>query len=387
MKAGIYDPYLDTLGGGERYCLTIAEILLKNGWQVDLFWSGQQDLLQQAKNRFSLKIDKINFVDDIFHLKKVKIDPQEDLAQITTFLDHSRLPHHKISKIARNYQIMRQYDLIFYLSDGSVPLLFAKKNLFHVQVPFKLKLGRFQKLLNTFKLKISHPTIICNSSFTQKFTKQSLHHPSLVLYPPVDVDKFKTSKFKKNYILTVGRFDNILNAKKQDVLIKAFAALSPRHSDWSLILIGGSAQNPDQNQYLLHLKKIAANLPIKFIVNPPFSRLRKYYARSKIYWHAAGFNVNQDEHPEATEHFGMTVVEAMASALVPLVVNKGGLPEIVKHGQNGFHWSETGELIRQTEDLILRPEKLRQMAQTAKSDCQQFSKDNFAAKLLSIIKN
>jgi len=40
MRAAIYDPYLDTLGGGERYCLTVAEILLKNGWQVDLFWSG-----------------------------------------------------------------------------------------------------------------------------------------------------------------------------------------------------------------------------------------------------------------------------------------------------------------------------------------------------------
>ena len=30
-QAAIYDPYLDTLGGGERYCLTIAEILLKKG--------------------------------------------------------------------------------------------------------------------------------------------------------------------------------------------------------------------------------------------------------------------------------------------------------------------------------------------------------------------
>lgn len=385
MKAGIYDPYLDTLGGGERYCLTVAEILLKNGWQVDLFWSGQRDLLQQAKNRFSLKIDKINFVDDIFHLKKIKIDPQEDLNQIRAILNHPLLPHYKISKIIKNYQIMHQYDLIFFLSDGSVPLLFAKKNLFHIQVPFKLKLNRLQKLLNALKLKISHPTIVCNSNFTQKFTHQGLKQSGRVLYPPVDVDKFRVSKFKKNYILTVGRFDNILNAKKQDILIKAFAALSPRHPDWSLILIGGSAQDPDQNQYLLHLKKIAANLPIKFIINPPFSRLKKYYAKSKIYWHAAGYNVNQDEHPEATEHFGMTVVEAMASGLVPLVVNKGGLPEIVNHEQNGFHWFDIKDLVSQTENLILNPGKLKKMAETAKDDSQQFSKDNFAQKLLKIL--
>jgi len=387
MKAGIFDPYLDTLGGGERYCLTVAEILLKNNWQVDLFWSGQKDLIEKAQNRFSLKIDKINFVDDIFHLKKIKIDPQDDLNQIRTILSHPLLTHHKIGKILKNYQVMHQYDLIFYLSDGSVPLLFAKKNLFHIQVPFKLKLNPTQKLLNNLKLKISRPTVICNSNFTQKFTHQSLGQSGQVLYPPVDVDKFRVSKFKKNYILTVGRFDNILNAKKQDILIKAFATLSPHHPDWTLVLIGGSAQDPDQNQYLIHLKKIAANLPIKFIVNPPFARLKKYYAKSKIYWHAAGFNVNQDEHPEATEHFGMTVVEAMASGLVPLVVNKGGLPEIVNHAQNGFHWSDTNELVLLTENLILNPEKLKTMAQTAKDDSRQFSKENFAVKLLGIIKS
>ena len=385
MKAGIYDPYLDTLGGGERYCLTVAEILLKNNWQVDLFWSGQKDLIDKAQRRFSLKIDQINLVDDIFHLQKIKLDPQEDILQIKTLLNHHRLPHNKIGKIAKNYQTMRQYDLIFYLSDGSIPLLFAKKNLFHVQVPFRLNLSQTKTLLNNLKLKLSKSTIICNSAFTQKFTSQSLKHQSTVLHPPVDVEKFKASKFKRNYILSVGRFDNILNAKKQDILIKAFAKLSPRHPGWKLVLVGGSAQDPDQNQYLLHLKKIATSLPIKFIINPPFSRLKRIYAKSKIYWHAAGYNVDQDQHPEATEHFGMVVVEAMASGLVPLVVNKGGLPEIVNHESNGFHWSNTKELILQTEDLILRPEKLKTMAITAKADSQQFSKDAFAKKLLNIV--
>ncbi len=31
MKAAIYDPYLDTLGGGEKYALTVAETMLKMG--------------------------------------------------------------------------------------------------------------------------------------------------------------------------------------------------------------------------------------------------------------------------------------------------------------------------------------------------------------------
>ena len=55
-KAAIYDPYLDTLGGGERYCLTVAEILLKNGYKVDIFWSGDKTLIEKAEKRFSLDL-------------------------------------------------------------------------------------------------------------------------------------------------------------------------------------------------------------------------------------------------------------------------------------------------------------------------------------------
>ena len=68
-KAAIYDPYLDTLGGGERYCLTVAEILLKNGYKVDIFWSGDKTLIEKAEKRFSLDLKDLNIVPDIFGIK------------------------------------------------------------------------------------------------------------------------------------------------------------------------------------------------------------------------------------------------------------------------------------------------------------------------------
>ena len=74
LKAAIYDPYLDTLGGGERYCLSVAEILVKHDYEVDIFWSGQQDILEKAKNRFALDLSKINLVPDIFGLSNSKIE-------------------------------------------------------------------------------------------------------------------------------------------------------------------------------------------------------------------------------------------------------------------------------------------------------------------------
>ena len=78
LRAAIYDPYLDTLGGGERYCLTVGEILLKNGYQVDIFWSGNQEIISQAEKRFDLKLQDIKLVPDIFGLVPQKIDLIEE---------------------------------------------------------------------------------------------------------------------------------------------------------------------------------------------------------------------------------------------------------------------------------------------------------------------
>jgi glycosyltransferase involved in cell wall biosynthesis len=209
------------------------------------------------------------------------------------------------------------------------------------------------------------------------------------LYPPVDILKFKPSASKTNSIISVGRFDNILNAKKQDVLIQAFIKLirSKPNFNWKLIFLGGSQLAVDKNSYRAYLQKLAANYPIDFVVNPNFDLLRQYYGQAKIYWHAAGYDVDESLHPESTEHFGMSVVEAMASGAVPVVVNKGGLTEIVTHQQNGLLWQDPDELVEQTKDLIESPQKLNTLFLSSLNHSQKFSKENFQKKFISILES
>ena len=388
LKAAIYDPYLDTLGGGERYCLSVAEILLKNKYHVDIFWSGNQDILSIAEKRFNLNLENLNIIPDIFGLVPAKIDLIEDTNLKTI---HSRPLatqnlFQKLKNIYQKYKILPQYDLVFYLSDGSIPLLFSKNNLLHIQVPFILKENYLDKILNLFKAKFINK-VICNSQFTSKFINNFPKDKINVLYPPVDVEKFSTSDKKENIILSVGRFDNILNAKKQDVLIEAFKKIyqNNREINWKLILMGGSRNSPEKNNYLNHLKKLAASLPIEFIVNPEFDELKQIYSKTKIYWHAAGFGVDEYLHPEETEHFGMTVVEAMDSGLVPLVVAKGGLTEIVTESINGFTWQSIDELVAKTQLLIAAPGELDKLSKVAHSSSQIFSKENFESKFFDLI--
>jgi glycosyltransferase involved in cell wall biosynthesis len=389
LKAAIYDPYLDTLGGGERYCLTVGEILLKHNYQVDLFWSGNQEIISLAEKRFNLKLDGIKCVPDIFGLTHKKIDLIEE--NISKSLQSRLIPKlnyfQKIKNYFHKFKILSQYDLVFFLSDGSIPFLFSKKNFLHIQVPFILKQNILDKIINLIKVKFIH-NVICNSQFTSRFLTDFPKNKINVLYPPVDVEKFSTSEKKDNIILSVGRFDNILNAKKQDVLIEAFKKLCQNNSnfDWKLILMGGSRDLPKDNHYLQHLQHLAKDFPIEFIVNPDFDELKHVYSQSKIYWHAAGFGVDEFIHPEQTEHFGMTVVEAMDSGLVPMVVAKGGLSEIVTESENGFLWQTIDELVAKTQLLLVTPVDLKNLSIKAQEASQVFSKQVFEAKLLDLIK-
>lgn len=390
-RVAIYDPYLDTLGGGERYCLTVAEILLKKGYQVDLFWSGDKTLIEKAEKRFSLSLTDLKIVPDIFEIKPQKLELMEESRIFSKFITKVLDPKKIKLKFKKTYQKIKttnKYDIIFYLSDGSIPFLFAKKNFLHIQVPFVKSSSYLNSFLEKPKLKLIS-NVIVNSQFTSRFQTGALKSKTLVLYPPVDVDKFKIAPRKENIILSVGRFDNILNAKKQDVLIDAFASLVKNHNlnHWKLVLAGGSLLDPNKNVYLKCLFEKAKDLPVSFLINPPFAELQKIYSESKIYWHAAGFEVNEDIHPENTEHFGITIVEAMASGLVPVVIAKGGIPEIVENGVNGYLWETLDELVKKTKKLIDDPESLKLMSQQSIINCRSFSKENFEKRLLAIIEN
>jgi len=388
-KVGIYDPYLDTLGGGERYCLSVAEILLKDGYKVDLFWSKDQSLIKKAEDRFSLNLEGINIVPDIFEAEPKSIDLIHNGDPILKNLKKSISPfgiRDKIHKITHKYNTTKKYDVFFYLSDGSNPFLFSKNNILHIQVPFTTKTIKPQFLLTPLKAKL-FKHIICNSKFTAKFASEFYHHKIDVLYPPVDICKFDPTTKKENIILSVGRFDNILNSKKQDFLIDSFIKLIKEKNinDWKLVLIGGSLQDPDKNSYLNLLQTSAKDYPIEILVNPSFPKLKETYEKSKIYWHATGWQVDQDINPQNTEHFGMTVVEAMSAGLVPVCINKGGIPEIIIHDKTGYLWDTQEQIIEYTNNLI-EDEKLFENMQTESiKQSKIFSKENFEQELLQII--
>jgi len=352
MKAGIFDPYLDSVGGGERYASSLAEALLNKGWEVNYFWEGVS-VKDKLIQRFSLKIEKAGFV--------------------------SYSPYK--NTLLKRYLFEKEYDLLFYFSDGSIPLMFGKKNLLHFQVPFKNVLKK--SLINSLKL-LTINGVICNSLFTKNVIDMCLGITSKYIYPPVDVSPIKPLK-KKNIIIAVGRFSQLLQGKRQDILIESFIILINKFNlkGWKLILAGGS--DVGASEYIQDLKKMISGCPVEIIENPTFQELIKLYGEAKIFWTASGYGIDENINPEKVEHFGMTTVEAMAAGCVPIVQGKGGQKEIITEDKNGFCWLEKNELQSKTLGIILNPSLMKKISLNAILRSREYSKEKFIEQISKLI--
>src|SRR3989344_3655340 len=107
MKIGIFDPYLDDLGGGEKYMVTLASCLSKEN-KVVIFWDSPEDL-KKVSVRFSIDTSRIKLAKNIF-------SPRYSL-------------------FGRLWE-SSSYDAIVVLSDGSIPFVLSKKLFLHLQQPF-----------------------------------------------------------------------------------------------------------------------------------------------------------------------------------------------------------------------------------------------------------
>lgn len=353
MRIGIYDPYLDDLGGGEKYMLSIASCLSQEH-DVDVFWNNKEDMEEFLK-RFTIDLSRVKIKKNIF-------------SQDVSFF--------------RRVLISKSYDIIIVLSDGSIPFLLSKKIFVHIQVPItniKISLKTKLKLLRVKK-------IFCNSYFTKSYTDKIFNTVSRVLYPPITFSNKKISK--ENIILHVGRFRvknvGVGDYKKQSIMVDTFKKMVDQGvSSWKFVIAAG-VKDQDKKEFN-EMVKSAKNFPIEFLVNRSNEELLDLYGKARIYWHASGYGEDLDTHPEYAEHFGISTVEAMSGGAVPVVINAGGQKEIVENGESGFLWNTLDELIKCTDKLIKNKGILDEMSEKAIRRSKKFSGSRFCEELKEII--
>ncbi|TRZ48739.1 MAG: glycosyltransferase family 1 protein [Dehalococcoidia bacterium] len=121
-------------------------------------------------------------------------------------------------------------------------------------------------------------------------------------------------------------------AKGCDTSIKAMSLVKHRYPDAILVLAGskniidwGSTQQKDI-AYMVNLIKYFELEKNVLIDSYSLDEIKKIYAASDVCLYPSS----------SCEPFGLTMLEAMASAKPIIVTNMGGMPEVIQNGINGF---------------------------------------------------
>lgn len=367
MKIMIYNASWSTFGGGEKYSCAIADVFGDSGHQVTILADRPDITLEKLRSYFNLVLRGSEVV-RCSRREARGLLAQSDLACIVSnyrplgtpgqrTLYVLQIPYPPITLTSAGLRVLKGE-----LKEGAKDLL------------------RRRLLADARKADVT----LVYSAFVKENLQRNHGLRSTVLYPPID--DFHRGVPKERAILSVGRiFRGLYNDKRYDVMVDAFRTLcaSGRAQGWEYWIAGSCGTDSASRDYLAFLTKLAADAPIRFFVNAPYEQLRSLYDRATIFWHAAGFGVDEWREPHRTEHFGMSTVEAMSASCVPVVVNNGGQREIVTHGLNGFLWNTVEELVAQTANLCSVPlETFRLQARRRFTD---FDRTQFARRLLSIV--
>ncbi len=206
--------------------------------------------------------------------------------------------------------------------------------------------------------------ILTNSENTKARIKSFLWvDADRVLYPPVDLEKFKFIE-QGDYYISVSRLSR---AKRIDNIVKAFTQMP----DKKLVVIYG--ENDPQKEEIFEIWKGFSN--IKFVTCPWNVGFTDYVWKS-----IAGICIPVDED------FWMVPVESMAAWKPVLGVDEWGIKESVIHKETGYlipEWWKVEDIIRAMD--YLTPEKCLKMRRACEERAKYFGLENFSVELEKIV--
>lgn len=221
--------------------------------------------------------------------------------------------------------------------------------------------------------------IVTNSRFLENEVRRlcpQAAHKLAVNYPGVDTERFisrwtpegqrlRTAHLKelgyenKKIILYAGRLQKI---KGVHHLLKAMPQIAEAVPETVLVIVGSAYYGKDNlTGYVKELHQMGNRLPkhVRFIPFVPHDEMDRWFRLADV---AVVPSFNE-------EAFGLVNLEAMASGVPVIATRAGGMPEIVRHHENGIliDQEHVQEQLAKAVVRLLKDERLaRQMGERAR---------------------
>ena len=161
---------------------------------------------------------------------------------------------------------------------------------------------------------------IAISKYMARSIKKIYGRESTIIYPPVDIERFKLELTKDDYYLAVGR---LVPVKNMDLIVCAFTMMPEKR----LVILG---DGPERKKL-----QTASGKNIEFLGNQDSRVVAEYMAKARALVTAS------------VESFGIATVEAQACGAPVIAYGGGGALETVIDNKTGifFHKHEPDEII------------------------------------------
>jgi alpha-1,2-mannosyltransferase len=232
--------------------------------------------------------------------------------------------------------------------------------------------SKARKIVHLWTLRLCK-FIFINSTFTKNVLCQIDHdicEKAYVLYPPISIRPIDKNNFieniskRRNIVFTVSRFSR---EKKLEMITD----IAKNVNEGEFIIVGSLVDN----EYYMYLKKKIEKERIRNIKLQPdvsFEELHSLRTKSKIYLHLMPY-----------EHFGISIVEAMASGCVPIVHKSGGpWYDILERKEiYGYAYSSINEATIKIQTLLNDPNHYLEKALLALERSKAFTYEKFGERL------
>ena len=188
-----------------------------------------------------------------------------------------------------------------------------------------------------------------------------------------DIDYFleeKNTSFKK-YILIVAVLSPVKNT---ETLIDAFSGVHKQFPDFKLVVAG---EGPSAGDLVSRVKDLGLENSVVFTGKLSIQQVREAMKDCYVF-----------VLPSLSEGFGRVLIEAMALGKPIIASRVGGIPEIVKDGENGFLVEpKDTELLAEKLSLLLRDETLaKNMGNRGYEFCKaRFSNKKYVENFVDLI--
>lgn len=210
--------------------------------------------------------------------------------------------------------------------------------------------------------------LVTITQYVRRAVKRLTGLDSHVIYPPVDVPSFASgleAPKDEKAMLVVCR---ISPEKQIERAIRILGIINEKERGWRLTIAG--ALSPFNRSYYEKLLSLSKGLPVEIRPNQTKGEILAASASSGVYLHTM-----------LGEHFGISIIEAMASGLVPVVPDFGGAIEFVP---SSLRYREE----RQAAEIILEAKNVSDTARRSLSErAKDFSEASFRSKFKEYLRS